>query len=65
MFGRWVTRNDVPRAVYVDRHSIHHSTVYPEEPTQFSRAMQALQVKLVPAHSPQAKGRVERRNAVF
>ena len=49
VFGRWVTRNNVPRGVYVDRHSIHRDTEYPEQPPQFSRAMRALQVKLVPA----------------
>ena len=33
--------------------------------TQFGRAMKELDVELILAHSPQAKGRVERRNAVF
>ena len=33
--------------------------------TQFGRAMQELDMELILAHSPQAKGRVERRNAVF
>ena len=33
--------------------------------TQFGRAMQTLGVRMHCAHSPQAKGRVERRHAVF
>ena len=33
--------------------------------TQFGRAMKELEVELILAHSPQAKGRVERRHGVF
>jgi hypothetical protein len=65
VFSRWVRREGVPRAVYVDRHSIYRDEDHPENPTQFGRAMKQLGVKLIRAHSPQAKGRVERRNAVF
>jgi hypothetical protein len=65
VFGRWVRRQGLPRSVYVDRHSIYRDEDHPEKPTQFGRAMQELGVELICAHSPQAKGRVERRNAVF
>ena len=65
VFGRWVKRHGVPRAVYVDRHSIYRDEDHPERPTQFGRAMKQLGVELICARSPQAKGRVERRNAVF
>jgi hypothetical protein len=65
IFGRWVTRQGIPRALYVDRHSIYRDEDHPEHPTQFGRAMKELSVELIQAHSPQAKGRVERRNAVF
>jgi len=65
VFGRWLTRYGVPRSVYVDRHGIYRDEDHPEKPTQFGRAMKALGVELIRAHSPQAKGRVERRNAVF
>jgi hypothetical protein len=38
----------------------------PQPPlTQFGRAMQQLGVQIVPAYSPQAMGRVERRHGVF
>lgn len=71
---QYVGQYGLPRAVYVDRHSIHHTTrdatadeALADEPplTQFGRAMQELDVKLILAHSPQAKGRVERRNGVL
>jgi len=65
VFGRWMKRQGVPRSVYVDRHSIYRQDGHPEHPTQFGRAMKELGVELICAHSPQAKGRVERRNAVF
>jgi transposase len=65
VFGRWMKRQGVPRSVYVDRHSIYRDDGHPENPTQFGRAMKELGVELICAHSPQAKGRVERRNAVF
>ena len=71
---RYVERYGLPRSVYADRASIYRTTrdatadenladKLPE--TQFGRAMQELDVELILAHSPQAKGRVERRNAVF
>ena len=65
VFGRWVKRHGLPRAVYVDRHGIYRDEDHREKPTQFGRAMKELGVELIMAHSPQAKGRVERRNAVF
>jgi hypothetical protein len=65
VFGRWVRRQGVPRSLYVDRHSIYRDQEHPDHPTQFGRAMKELSVELIQAHSPQAKGRVERRNALF
>lgn len=65
IFGRWVKLYGLPRSVYADRHSIYRDEDHPEKPTQFGRAMADLGVELIAAHSPQAKGRVERRNAVF
>jgi len=65
VFGRWIRRQGLPRSLYVDRHSIYRDEEHPERPTQFGRAMKELSVELIRAHSPQAKGRVERRNAVF
>jgi hypothetical protein len=64
-FGRWVKRHGVPRSVYVDRHGIYRDEDHPEKPTQFGRAMKELSVELILAHSPQAKGRVERMNGTL
>ena len=65
MMIRWLSRHGLPRSVYVDRHAIYRSEERPDHPTQFGRAMADLGIELICAHSPQAKGRVERRNAVF
>jgi hypothetical protein len=65
VFGRWSRRHGLPRSLYVDRHGIYRDEAHPEKPTQFGRAMQELHVALIQAHSPQAKGRVERRHQVF
>ena len=59
----------LPLALYADRHTIFQS---PKEPSvaeqlagkvarsQFGRLVDDLGIRLIPAHSPQAKGRVER-----
>ncbi len=58
-----------PSAFYVDKDSIYkinrqttiEEELRDEKPlTQFSRAMQELDIAVIAAHSPQAKGRVER-----
>lgn len=70
-FRRYLERHGIPQALYVDRDSIYRSDreatadeiLRGEEPcTQFGRAMRQLGVRLIMAHSPQAKGRVERSN---
>src|SRR5271170_1383466 len=72
--GHWIDEFGVPWSVYVDRHSIYRVERDPtiaemkagKEPvTQFGRAMQELDVVLIKARSPQAKGRVERSNSVM
>ncbi len=73
-FRLWAERYGLPGALYVDRHSIYRSDREPtaeellsgkEPPTQFGRSMEALQVRLIKARSPQAKGRVERMNGTL
>lgn len=74
IFERYVSLYGLPAALYPDRDSIYVCTreasleeelanVGPE--TQFARAMRELGVELIPAYSPQAKGRVERRHGLF
>ncbi len=57
----YVRRHGRPVAVYSDRHSIF-TKHDPEDPapTQFERAVRALDIEPILALSPQAKGRVER-----
>ena len=55
----------VPAALYSDKHSIFRinaKEAAPEAETQFARAARELGIESIHAHSPQAKGRVERAN---
>lgn len=74
IFWGYVDRYGLPRALYVDRDSIYRpereatlaENLAGKEPTtQFGRAMNELDVELILAHSPQAKGRVERVNGTL
>src|SRR2546425_645771 len=66
----------IPVAAYSDRHGIfHRTTTRPltlqeqlagkPAPTQVERALQELGIHWIPAHSPQAKGRIERLFGTF
>jgi transposase len=66
----------IPLAIYSDGHTVFRnprpagepleaSIVKDRKPTQFGRAMQEIGVTQVFAHSPEAKGRVERANGTF
>lgn len=60
-----ILAHGVPVALYSDKHSIFRINAKeadPEAETQFSRAAQELGIECIHAHSPQAKGRVERAN---
>jgi transposase len=68
-FQCYVQHYGIPLAVYADKHTTYQSPAPPtvEEqlagvtPTSpFGRALGELGVELIPAHSPQAKGRIER-----
>lgn len=73
-FQGYIRQHGVPLAVYADKHTTYRS---PAEPTieeqlagtkpqsQFGRALAELGVELIAAHSPQAKGRVERLFKTF
>ena len=70
----WVRQHGLPGSLYVDRDSIYRcegqarvaeQLAGQERQTQFGRAMAQLGVELILAHSPQAKGRVERMNGVL
>lgn len=58
----YVERFGIPAEIYTDFGSVYRDNNNHGRSTQFGRAMSALGVKLIYAHSPQAKGRVERSN---
>lgn len=73
-FWKYVLQYGLPRSLYVDRDSIYRvnrdattdENLKDTGPlTQFARALRQLDVTLILAHSPQAKGRVERRHGVL
>jgi transposase len=74
-FRRYVSRYGIPIALYADCHgtyknnnkklSIEEQLAGLRADTQFSRALNELSVSIIPAYSPQAKGRVERAFQTF
>ncbi len=66
----YIKANGLPRAIYLDKHStykVNRPKLSPDNPfkdkeglTQFGRACKQLGIRLIYAHSPQAKGRIER-----
>jgi hypothetical protein len=68
-FKRYIRAHGIPMSVYFDKHTTYKSTAEPSiedeingtEPlSEFGWALRELGVNLIHAHSPQAKGRVER-----
>lgn len=74
-FRRYIGKYGIPLALYADRHgtyknnnkklSIEEQLQGISADTQFSRALRELSVSMIPAYSPQAKGRVERSFETF
>ena len=66
LLERWLRTYGRPLALYTDRHGIFEvhekgqPLADPDAVTQFGRALGELDIALIRAHSPQAKGRVER-----
>jgi len=62
----YLQKHGRPLAFYPDKHSVFRvnrkEILSGDGQTQFGRAMEELEIDLICAHSPQAKGRVERRN---
>ncbi len=70
----WVERYGIPQALYTDKKSVYVAEREPtpeeqlaaKEPlTAFGQACAKLGIAIIPAHSPQAKGRVERNHGVY
>jgi len=70
----WIERHGIPLALYTDRRTVYITGREPtleeqladESPlTAFGKSCKKLGIEIIAAHSPQAKGRVERANGVF
>jgi hypothetical protein len=66
---RYLSLYGRPESVYFDKHSTYKTTRQPDTEellrgewaqTQFERALKELGIRVIHAHSPQAKGRIER-----
>jgi hypothetical protein len=73
-FKRYSKKYGLPMKVYLDKHSTYKSTAKPtiqdelnnvKPLSQFERALKELGVEVIHAHSPQAKGRIERLFRTF
>jgi transposase len=71
---RWIEKYGIPQALYTDKKNVYITDRDPtleeqlagEEPlTEFGKACKKLGIEIIPAHSPQAKGRVERSNGTY
>ncbi len=72
---RYVNKYGVPQSVYLDKHATYKSTQKVELEdelagrrqalSQFGRACEELAIRVIYAHSPQAKGRIERQFRTF
>ena len=61
-----IEKHGIPKATYSDRHQIFRSNHgRNRNKTQFHQAMDEILVEVICAYSPQAKGRVERKNGVL
>lgn len=65
----WIGKRGVPRALYTDWKNVYRRKATPAEQlrgevpvTQFGRMCQKLDIQIIAASSPQAKGRVERNH---
>lgn len=59
---KWIERYGIPLALYVDFKNVY---VTQKNICHFERACKKLGIRIIKAHSPQAKGRVERNHAVY
>lgn len=74
LLWRWIQRYGIPMALYTDRKNVYITEREPtleeqladEHPmTAFGKACHKLGIDIITAHSPQAKGRVERSNGTY
>ncbi len=70
----WIARYGIPQSLYTDKKNVYVVDEKTREKaadsgqelfTQFGRACQQLGIKIITAHSPEAKGRVERNHGTY
>lgn len=70
----WIDRYGIPQSLYTDKKNVYVVDEKTREKaadsgaevlTQFGRACQQLGIKIITAHSPEAKGRVERNHGTY
>jgi transposase len=64
----YIERHGKPVAFYSDKHSVFrnaNASAMKDGMTHFGRALEALNIEIICANSPQAKGRVERANGTL
>jgi hypothetical protein len=73
-FLGYIRQYGIPQSVYLDKHTTYKSNAKPtveddlagrKPQSQFERALGELEVEVIHAHSPQAKGRIERLFETF
>lgn len=62
LLWRWIEKYGVPLSVYVDLKKVY---IGEKELSYFQQVCSKLDIRVIKARSPQAKGRVERRHAVY
>lgn len=74
LLRRWIEKYGIPQSLYTDRKNVYITGREPtmeeqlagETPlTAFGKACNKLGIAIIAAHSPQAKGRVERSNGTY
>ncbi len=74
LLWRWIDKYGVPESLYTDKKNVYVTDREPtieeqlaciEPQTAFGLACDKLGIKIIKAHSPQAKGRVERSNGTY
>ncbi len=58
----WIERYGIPQSIYVDQKTVY---LGPKGLSVFQQVCKRLGIEVIPAHSAQAKGRVERNHAVY
>ena len=74
LLWQWIERYGIPRALYTDKKNVYvvdektrqrAADSGEEVLTQFGQACKKLGIEIITAHSPQAKGRVERSHGTY